>query len=427
LRASRRYTQKQGEIRNIVKMRSTLPPLLSALLLVSLSQVAGMTDRRDPSTGQIRVLNTGADAVPGTASPLVILFVDPLISAQTVPLYSGIFPTGETDRFMRIYMPRTEARMKSDFDLIMISDATVDNFPSKYFPWMISSVLEEGLGFFTTGGAAMYGGRDSYISWDTTTIVEIFAVAFEPLQIYDCGVSGNKPPVFIRPAAEENPFVTSLPWETCPPINYMIHIVETKQGATTLLEMDVPQGHPILSYWDVGEGRATNLIPDWYPWRIEPFQEWAYYIDLAGNLIYFSAGVEVPQDLELVHRVRFGLGSYYERRTILLSVLAFVEKFGANVNAVEARLAGLDSEFKRAQGLYRDQEWEAAGEVLDAIRSDIQVLDGDAIKLKERALLWIYVIEWLSVASTLSISLFAVWTLMVRRRLYGEVGTTRLA
>ena len=116
-----------------------MPPLVSILLLVPSLQVAGMTERRDPETGQIRLLNMGADAVPGTASPLVILFVDPLILATTVPLYSSIFQAGETDRFMRIYMPRSEAKMRSGFDLIMISDATVDNFPSKYFPWMTSS------------------------------------------------------------------------------------------------------------------------------------------------------------------------------------------------------------------------------------------------------------------------------------------------
>ena len=356
----------------------------------------------------------------------MILFIDPLVSAQTVPLYSSIFQARTTERFMRIYMPRTEERMKSDFDLILISDATVDNFPPRYFPWIINSVREEGLGFLTTGGSAMYGGRGSYPSWDGTTIVEVYAVSFAPYEIYEAGPQGNKPSVRLVPADEENEFVTSLPWETTPMINYMIHIVETKQGAQTLVKMDIPEEYPVLSFWDVGKGRTSNLVFDWYPWRIEPFQDWVYYIDFASNLMYFSSGLDVPQDLELVHRIRYGLGEYYERRTILLSLLAFVEKFGANVNVVEKKLADLDSDFKRSQELYRDQEWEASAEIVEGLKLTLKELDEEALKLKDRALMWIYIIEWFTVTATLFISGFLLWTLMVRRRLYGEVGVTRL-
>ena len=46
--------------------------------------------------------------------------------------------------------------------------------------------------------------------------------------------------------------------------------------------------------------------------------------------------------------------------------------------------------------------------------------------MKDRALMWIYIIEWFTVTATLFISGFLLWTLMVRRRLYGEVGVTRL-
>ena len=142
--------------------------------------------------------------------------------------------------------------------------------------------------------------------------------------------------------------------------------------------------------------------------------------------MYFSSGLGVPQDLELVHRVRYGLGNYYEQRTILLSLLTFVEKFGANVNVVERKLADLDSDFKRSQELYRNQEWEASAEIIDGLKSSLRDLDDEAIGLKDRALMWIYIIEWFTVTATLFISGFLLWTLMVRKRLYGEVGVTRL-
>jgi len=49
-----------------------------------------------------------------------------------------------------------------------------------------------------------------------------------------------------------------------------------------------------------------------------------------------------------------------------------------------------------------------------------------ALRLKDRALFWIYVIEWLSVSATFLVAGFAVWTLMVRRRLHREIAMTRL-
>jgi hypothetical protein len=47
-----------------------------------------------------------------------------------------------------------------------------------------------------------------------------------------------------------------------------------------------------------------------------------------------------------------------------------------------------------------------------------------AEEVKNEALLWVYLTEWLSVSGTALIVGFVLWTLMVRRRLYREVETT---
>jgi hypothetical protein len=47
------------------------------------------------------------------------------------------------------------------------------------------------------------------------------------------------------------------------------------------------------------------------------------------------------------------------------------------------------------------------------------------IKLKNRALFIVYVSEWLVVTGTLIISGVVVYEVMVRRRVYREVATTR--
>jgi hypothetical protein len=49
-----------------------------------------------------------------------------------------------------------------------------------------------------------------------------------------------------------------------------------------------------------------------------------------------------------------------------------------------------------------------------------------SLKAKDRALLWIYAIEWFTFTGTLLVSGFVLWSLMVKRRLYAGVGSSRV-
>jgi dolichyl-phosphate-mannose--protein O-mannosyl transferase len=50
----------------------------------------------------------------------------------------------------------------------------------------------------------------------------------------------------------------------------------------------------------------------------------------------------------------------------------------------------------------------------------------DAVKLKDEALFWVYISEWLVVTAAAMVAGVVVWSLMVRRRMYRAVGTTRM-
>jgi hypothetical protein len=63
---------------------------------------------------------------------------------------------------------------------------------------------------------------------------------------------------------------------------------------------------------------------------------------------------------------------------------------------------------------------------LDRAHEGFEALSQRALKLKDRALAWVYLVEYLSVTGTAMASGFILWTLMVRRRAFTEVGTTRL-
>jgi hypothetical protein len=47
--------------------------------------------------------------------------------------------------------------------------------------------------------------------------------------------------------------------------------------------------------------------------------------------------------------------------------------------------------------------------------------------VKNGAMQWVYFVEWIATSSVLFFSSFAIWTLMIRRSMYREVGTTGMS
>ena len=65
--------------------------------------------------------------------------------------------------------------------------------------------------------------------------------------------------------------------------------------------------------------------------------------------------------------------------------------------------------------------------LMDEAFEEIEGLRADALRLKDQALAWVYLVEWLVVSGVFLLCGFVLWTVMIRRRLYREVSTTRLA
>jgi hypothetical protein len=74
--------------------------------------------------------------------------------------------------------------------------------------------------------------------------------------------------------------------------------------------------------------------------------------------------------------------------------------------------------------LYMEGEYAQASAALRSAISDLEAAFDRSIDLKNRALIYVYVIEWIAVTSVLVISGSAVFELMVRRKTYKEVATT---
>ena len=69
----------------------------------------------------------------------------------------------------------------------------------------------------------------------------------------------------------------------------------------------------------------------------------------------------------------------------------------------------------------------ASRDRIDELRDLMTQIEAKSVELKDRALFWIYVIEWLVVSGVSMLCGFLLYTLMVRRRMYREVSVTRLS
>lgn len=114
------------------------------------------------------------------------------------------------------------------------------------------------------------------------------------------------------------------------------------------------------------------------------------------------------------------------RKSLLLSLIDFCVSFGANTDRIMHSIDEVNSALSEARPQYLELRFD---EVLETCREVDQMLgriEQHAMKLKDMALFWVYLIEWLVVFSVSLLTGFGIWTLMIRRKLYKEVKVTRL-
>ena len=179
--------------------------------------------------------------------------------------------------------------------------------------------------------------------------------------------------------------------------------------------------------WDYGQGRAATTIAglDWMDGAAA--REWDFYPDFFLIQFYWLVHEEIPEDIFLVNDIRRGLLDMQIRSQLILSVVEFIETFGASGRSIELELTRIDDGRAEIQELYLRQEYVASRDRIDELRDLMTQIEAKSVELKDRALFWIYVIEWLVVSGVSMLCGFLLYTLMVRRRMYREVSVTRLS
>jgi len=294
--------------------------------------------------------------------------------------------------------------------------------------------VENGLGaYLTTGGDLSSPSGSAYSGWKNSVLEEVLPVELndrmkQDRSLYGIKVVKDDPPVLsmLVPVGIEK----VRGWDA---FTYLT----PRSGSTTwarLVTASLPSGIPgvWLVSWRVGARGgvfwvvADNLDTSWWSNVLHPCRN-EYAMDVFMNILIYSTGRALPPDIATVHRLRQSYWQYGQRKVVLLSLIEFADRFGANTLPVERQIDEMDRIRDVSSEAYLNQRYDEAlrtiGEALDMVER----IEEAAMRLKDRALLWVYVTEWCAVSGTLLVSGLVVYSLLVRRRLYREVMVTRSA
>jgi uncharacterized membrane protein len=344
---------------------------------------------------------------------------------------------GQVYRMIRLYMPRTVNDLTSRFDVTILANANRLAVSPKNVEMLADGVEEGIMGLVMFGGWESFGGTGtSYPSWGETSIGRLLPTS-DAAEIYIHKPTGVHKLVIDRPDHE---FMSSLPWDPIQPFMYNYHhnLVRSKPGAELLAHVEsfAYKDHPGFVTWDLPNGAPTFSItgeilgPSSEPGQLHTMctrgNPWDYALDFGANLMIYLDRRPVPQDIHLVHRVRMRMFEVATRKSLLFGLLEFCDSFGANTDKINLKIDEANRIALEALPDYLDLRFDEVLEAFDEVHAMFGEIEADAVRLKERALVWVYVIEWMSISGTSMLSGFVLWSVMVKRRLWREVGTTRL-
>ena len=370
----------------------------------------------------------------------LFLEVDPSVRYTIVPTSeSYAVPLGEEQakRFIKQYFPRTYDDLAS-YDFAMYSIPYILPLSLKQISWLRESVYRGDSAALTDQGGLRMGNIEYAQFWVDVGMSDIFANdAQRVLQTGQVSYSDSGYRLSVKRDATHQVLVPLLPLglEDIPALG-LFH-TEPKEGAEVVAEAvgnfveipGSPRRAPWLMYYEFGKGETWTLCDNF----VNPFWCGMYYGSVRGdlqtdvlmNVIWDSVGLELPRDAALVHQIRLDFRDYVQERSLQVSVVEFVDRLGANLASVEELLRNADSAKAQAEELYLEQDYSGCQEELSRA---FEILEGAtelSLEQKRKALLWIYVIEWTAVTGTLMLTGAVIYSLMVKRRLYREVGTTQ--
>lgn len=366
------------------------------------------------------------------------MMVEPSIKGIIVPTREwGSVTAQEIVRLMRIYFPRTFQDLVS-YDFLFLAQVDMSFISPRQAQWMHDAMGDYGLGAVNTRSVM---SMNLWLSepWATSVMSQAFpndamAVVRSPYYLMS---SARVPsgPILVNDDEDLAPVMKPFKRQierTFP--SYAGLLTIPREGSrihswlrTGLSELAYPlPGYvPHVMEWDYGKATTFTLMDMVYDsfWstNLNPFA-----LDIVANMIWRACRRELPTDAMKVHLLRDRLAQYSSQKSVVVSVFDFAEKFGANAFPLYDRLAGLEIDKSSADGLYLDGEFDQAYSLVEEIIGGLNDLAEQALKLKDQAMIWIYVMEWIVVVATSMLCGVSIWILMVKRQLYRRTEVTRV-
>lgn len=385
---------------------------------------------------KIKILATGkAESTPILA---VWFNTEPSTDATVFPTREwGAVNPSDIRRYMRIYFPRTFDDLL-DYEFIFLAQVDMTFFTLEQQNWLYDALTAYPRAGVNTR-SVMSANSPLWEPWRASILSKAFPNDVEAVVADNNNFQGVAGPLIIKDDAD-------LP-NIMKPFKKMIEPIFPGYGGLNTIPKP---GSVILSYTKNTKGVGSPIpgqIAHVFYWKwnsstIFTFRDmvydafWSpkessvsnpYSLDIVANVIWFATGRELPEDPIKVHQYRQLVFDYNIRRMLLLSMLDFAEKFGANPAKQYSSLDDVDEVGRNAAELYLDRDYDGAYDVIKEAMGQLMDVDESAAKLKDRALLWVYLVEWSVTTAVFLVAGVVLWTLMVRRALYREVGATKWA
>jgi len=325
----------------------------------------------------------------------------------------------ERRKMDRLYYPRSREVFSEKYDMVFFYDPRIDHFTTKQFADLEYVCREAGMPslWALSHGAEM---------WYTATVFDVLPISTIPLEGYfhrpwRVAFREGREPVF-------TPFV-ALGMESV--VGEAYAGMEPRQGAVVWADIE-PAGTPWLASWKVdlraglSWATADEFDVTWWGLARETRGSNPYAIDLVTNLVLCSLDRDLVQDVLARRDARGRISTFRSKKLVVIAMLEWADSFGANTLSLSESLTGLDGDVGVALDYFLDQEYDASISLMDGVSVGLDSIAEQAVRLKDEALFWVFVLEWLVVTSTAMIAGFVIWSLMIRRRIYRAVGTTRL-
>jgi len=416
--------------------------VLSFVLFLSVSPSLCLAER----SHSLRVLLMGL--VDNRLNPLRDwLSSEPGISFTIVPsrLFKGSW--GETHgtayqdemrRFIRIYFPRSYRELEG-YNVILFSSVVTTMYTDTQLEWLFRAMRDGGsCGIADTGGM-MAKSPLMYMPWADSVVSEAFPCdADETAALFGYGDAPNIGSFKVRLNRNVSGpvFTPFLPYGIERWRGASGRIMVPREAATIWGWMQYTQyagrqTSPWVLSWRYGKALTWSIAdapryPFWSRYEVG-WSDNDFGTDMWLNMMYLGAGWRLITDVALVHTARSSFRNYHEARQSLISMLDFIETFGAKTDALVRSIGDADLGVEEARDVYVRQEYENAQKKMERAIQKLNEISDRAVQVKKKALLWIYAVEWLSVTGAFMISGLILYSLLVKRRLYRESGLTKAA